>query len=122
MASAPPRISSLDVLRGLAVLGILVVNIQSFALVSAARTNPTLQGDLGGANWWIWLGTYVMFDGKFISLFALLFGASITLLVDRRGGRLDVGATAIHLRRMAILLVLGLLHADRKSTRLNSSH
>jgi uncharacterized protein len=110
MASAPPRISSLDALRGVAVLGILLVNIQSFAFVSAARTNPTLQGDLGGAHWWVWLVTYVMFDGKFISLFGLLFGASIALLVDRSVRR-GVAAAPIHVRRMAVLLVLGLLHA-----------
>lgn len=110
MAGPPPRISSLDALRGVAVLGILVVNIQSFAFVRAARTNPTVQGDLEGANWWVWLVTYVMFDGKFISMFAILFGASIVLLVDRCARR-GVAATPIHIRRMVILLAIGLLHA-----------
>lgn len=110
MAGPPPRISSLDALRGVAVLGILVVNIQSFAFVRAARTNPTVQGDLEGANWWVWLVTYVMFDGKFISMFAILFGASIVLLVDRCARR-GVPATPIHIRRMVILLAVGLLHA-----------
>lgn len=110
MAGPPPRISSLDALRGVAVLGILVVNIQSFAFVRAARTNPTVHGDLEGANWWVWLVTYVMFDGKFISMFAILFGASIVLLVDRCARR-GVPATPIHIRRMVILLAVGLLHA-----------
>ena len=110
MSGPLPRISSLDALRGVAVLGILVVNIQSFAFVAAARTNPTVQGDLDGANWCIWLLTYVMFDGKFISMFAILFGASIVLLADGWSRR-KVPATPIHLRRMAILLVIGLLHA-----------
>ncbi len=91
-------------------LGILVVNIQSFAFVSAARLNPTVQGNLEGANWWVWLVTFVLFDGKFISMFAILFGASITLLVGRCARR-GVPAAPIHFRRMAILLGMGLLHA-----------
>src|SRR5688572_23757855 len=110
MAGPAPRISALDALRGIAVLGILVVNIQSFAFVRAARTNPTVQGTLQGADWWIWLVTYVLFDGKFISMFALLFGASIVLRLDR-GTHGDRSVTRIHIRRMAILLVVGLLHA-----------
>jgi uncharacterized protein len=110
MADPPPRISSIDALRGLAILGILVVNVQSFALVAAARWNPTVQGNLAGANWWVWLGTHVLFDGKFIAIFAMLFGASIVLQAEscaRRG----VSAARTHYRRMAVLLGVGLLHA-----------
>jgi uncharacterized protein len=110
MADSPTRISSLDVLRGLAILGILVVNMQSFALPAAARWNATVQGDLGRANWWIWLGTHVLFDGKFIAIFAMLFGASIVLQAEscaRRG----LSEARTHYRRMAVLLALGLLHA-----------
>ena len=110
MVGPPARISSLDALRGVAVLGILLVNVQSFAFVAAARTNPTVQGNLEGVNWLIWLLTYVIFDGKFISMFAILFGASIVLLADRCARR-GVPAGPIHLRRMGILLVIGLLHA-----------
>jgi uncharacterized protein len=110
MAAPPPRISSLDALRGVAVLGILVVNVQSYAFVAAARTNPTVQGDLHGANWWVWLVTYVLFDGKFIALFAILFGASIVLLADRCERR-GIPPGPVHFRRMTILLGFGLLHA-----------
>jgi len=110
MAGPAPRISALDALRGVAVLGILVVNIQSFAFVRAARTNPTVQGNLQGADWWVWLVTYVLFDGKFISMFAILFGASIVLRVDR-GTHGDLCVTRVHIRRMVILLAVGLLHA-----------
>lgn len=110
MVGGAGRISSLDALRGVAVLGILVVNIQSFAFVAAARTNPSVQGDLEHANWWVWLLTYVLFDGKFISLFAILFGASLVLLVDRSERR-GIPAGPVHVRRLAILLGIGLLHA-----------
>jgi len=110
MADSPLRISSVDALRGLVILGILVVNVQSFAFVAAARWNPTVQGNLAGANWWVWLGTHVIFDGKFTAIFAMLFGASIVLQAEgcaRRG----VSAARTHYRRMAVLLALGLLHA-----------
>jgi uncharacterized protein len=110
MPAQMPRITSLDVLRGVAVFGMLLVNIESFAMVSAARTNPTVTGPLTAASWIIWLATYVLADGKFMAVFSLLFGASICLLTDRaqRTGR---PAARIHYRRMAVLFALGLMHA-----------
>ena len=54
------RIDSLDVLRGFALLGILVMNIQSFAMIGSAYMNPTAYGDLTGANYWVWfLGQFL---------------------------------------------------------------
>jgi uncharacterized protein len=104
------RIVSLDVLRGFALLGILVVNIQSFAMVDAAYMNPTAFGDLTGANYWVWLLTHVFFDQKFMSIFSMLFGAGMVLMADRAqaAGR---PPDWLHCRRMASLLVIGLLHA-----------
>src|SRR5260221_2072887 len=49
------RIVPMDVLRGFALLGILVMNIQSFAMVLAAYDNPTAYGALNGANFVVWL-------------------------------------------------------------------
>ena len=51
------RIGSIDILRGFAVLGILVMNIQYFSMVAAAYFNPTVYGDLIGANWPDWDST-----------------------------------------------------------------
>jgi uncharacterized protein len=109
-ASGPPgrREVTLDALRGLAVLGGLTVNIRAFASIDAARTNPTAWGDLDGLNLWVWAATYVLADGKFVSLFALVFGAGLAA----RAARSEVAATAVaHYRRMAALAVLGALHA-----------
>jgi uncharacterized protein len=104
------RISSIDTLRGFAVLGILAMNIQSFAMPGAAYMNPTAYGDLSGANFWTWLASHVLFDQKFMTIFSLLFGAGIVLLTSRveaRGG----SPARIHYRRMMWLLMFGLLHA-----------
>src|SRR2546426_11111918 len=101
------RIASLDVLRGVGVLGMLAVHIQLFAFPSLARWNPTAYGDLRGLNWWVWLATFVLADGKFIAIFAMLLGASIVMQSADRAGP----AWRAHVRRMAALLVLGLAHA-----------
>jgi len=61
-------------------------------------------------NWWVWLATSVLADGKFISIFAMLLGVSIVMLPGRAGAR-AIPAWRVHVRRMAALLVLGLLHA-----------
>ena len=106
--AAPDRIASLDVLRGVALLGILVMNIQSFSMPGDAYLNPTAYGDLTGANRWVWILCHLFADQKFISIFSMLFGAGILLITDRVGPE---RATRIHYRRMAVLLVFGLLHA-----------
>ena len=108
--SEDKRIMSLDVLRGFAILGILVMNIQSYSMINAAYINPTAYGDLSGVNLIIWLFSHIFFDQKFISLFSLLFGAGIILFSSKAE---DKGLTAapLHYRRNFWLLVIGLIHA-----------
>ena len=62
------RILSLDVLRGFAALGILVMNIQSFTMIGAAYFNPTAYGDLTGAYYLIWYLSHLLFDMKMMSI------------------------------------------------------
>ncbi len=104
------RIASIDVLRGVAVLGILVMNIQSFAMIGAAYMNPTAYGSLEGVNWWVWYLGHLLADQKFWTIFSMLFGAGIVVMSARAGatGRSAIG---IHYRRMAWLLLFGLMHA-----------
>src|SRR5215510_450347 len=83
------RVTSIDVLRGFALLGILVMNIQSFSMPDAAYLNPTAYGDLGGANRWVWILSHLLTDEKMYGIFSILFGAGIVLMttrVERRGG------------------------------------
>ena len=110
MAAPISRIVALDALRGAGILGILAVHVQLFAMPLAARSNPTVYGDLHGAGGAVWLATYVLADGKFIAIFAMLFGAGIAMLAARREAA-GLPAALQHYRRMAALLFIGLLHA-----------
>lgn len=104
------RIDSLDVLRGLALLGIFVMNIPSFALSSYAFFKPPLQGGFEGADYWSWLLGHLFFDQKMMSIFSMLFGAGIVLFssrIEQKRGR----SAGVHYRRMGWLLVIGMLHA-----------
>ena len=104
------RISSIDVLRGFALLGILIMNIQSFSMIMASYMNPTAFGDLTGADFWVWTLSSVLANNKFISIFSMLFGAGIVLMTGRAEAR-GVKSRRLHVRRSVWLIVIGLLHA-----------
>lgn len=109
-ASSSDRYEVIDFLRGLALLGILVLNIQAFAMPFSAYGNPTSLGDRGPLDFAIWTFGYVFFDQKFMTIFSILFGAGIFLMTSRveaRGGRV----AWLHYKRMFWLLVFGLIHA-----------
>ena len=104
------RIVSLDVIRGIALLGILIMNIQSFSMPGSAYLNPTAYGDLNGANFITWLVSHLFADTKFMSIFSMLFGAGI-LVFCQRAEQKEANATALHYRRNFWLLIFGLVHA-----------
>jgi uncharacterized protein len=108
---APPagRIATLDIVRGVAVMGILAMNIVAFAMPEAAYVNPAAYGNEGPADLASWAFSFVFVDGKMRGLFSFLFGASILLVIQRAeaSGRSPAG---VHYSRMAVLLVLGLVH------------
>jgi uncharacterized protein len=106
------RISSVDMLRGVALLGILLMNIQNFGLPGAAYDNPTVWGGATGWNLAYWAINQVFFEGKMRFLFSLLFGAGAVLLTERAVERGAGLATAdIWLRRCLWMTLFGLLHA-----------
>jgi len=108
--SITERIVSLDVLRGVAVLGILIMNVQSFSMIGAAYINPTAYGDLTGINKWVWILSHLLANAKFMSIFSMLFGAGVILFSERA---LEKGrkVSAFHYRRMMWLLIFGFIHA-----------
>jgi uncharacterized protein len=110
-ASAPAgeRFVSLDVIRGVAVMGILAMNIVMFALPSAAYVNPLAIGMDSPLDTAAWAFGFVFVEGKMRGLFSLLFGASMLLVIERAeaSGRRPA---ATHVARMAWLFVFGALH------------
>ena len=104
------RIDSIDTLRGVALLGIFVMNIPTFALTGAAFFNPPAGGGFEGANYAVWLVSHGLFDMKMMAIFSMLFGAGVALMGERFGqtGRSAVG---VHYRRMGWLLLIGMVHA-----------
>jgi uncharacterized protein len=106
----PSRIRSLDFIRGIAVLGILMMNIQSFSMPFSAYSNPLNYGDFSGENYWVWYFSHLLFDQKFMSIFSILFGAGVYIFakkVDQKEGH----SGKRHYLRMLWLLVFGLIHA-----------
>ncbi len=106
----PQRIRSIDVLRGVAVLGILPMNIPFFALSGFGWIDPSITGGFEGRNYWTWLIGHFIFELKMMAIFSMLFGAGLVLISDRVAakGRSPMG---IYYRRVAWLLVIGLVHA-----------
>lgn len=106
--AASARIQTLDVLRGVAVLGILAVNAAAFALPMDAAMAPEqspfpLVGASAVAHWLV----EVFFHQKFVTLFSMLFGVSIFLVGGERG---DEARGRVLRRRLMWLALFGLIH------------
>lgn len=105
---AEQRIKTLDVLRGLAIFGILAVNAPFFAAPWQAAVNPTLEPlAINATNAWSWFVPHVFFEVKFITLFSLLFGASLFLV---GGERSDLERGKVLRRRLFWMLIFGIIH------------
>ena len=104
------RIVSLDILRGFAILGILIMNIVSFSTISASYSNPFAEGTIEGVDKWAFIFGEVFANHKFMSLFSILFGASILLITQKIEDK-GKSATKTHFLRNMWLLLFGLIHA-----------
>jgi uncharacterized protein len=104
------RLESIDVLRGVAVLGILLMNIRLFGMPFAAYFNPMAYGDISGINQWLFWLTSLFADQKFMTIFSMLFGAGIVLMGERAEASGRSPAWLLY-KRNTWLLVLGAMHA-----------
>jgi len=99
----------MDIARGFAVMGIVLMNVIAFSMPEAAYINPAAWGGMGAADILAWVLSFILVDGKMRGLFSLLFGASMLLLMDRTE---MAGGNGRH--RMVIrslwLLVIGMAH------------
>jgi uncharacterized protein len=107
---AGERLVHLDILRGFALLGILLVNFEFFnrAILNIVQgADPTLAGLDRAVDWW----TMALAEGKFYALFSVLFGAGFALMWERAvaAGR---GFHWTYVRRLFVLGLFGLLHGS----------
>ncbi|MBF6635627.1 DUF418 family protein [Rouxiella silvae] len=98
-----PRIATLDFARGIAIFGILLLNISAFGLPKAAYLNPAYAGQPSATDAWTWAVLDVLAQGKFLMMFAMLFGAGLQMLLPR--GKAWIQS------RLSLLLLCGLIHA-----------
>ena len=103
------RIQALDSIRGFALLGILLMNIEGMVgplMASMSGVDPALTG----ADRWVDTAIYLLVQGKFFPLFSMLFGMGFAIMLARAqaAGRPFV---AVYLRRVLALLAIGLAHA-----------
>lgn len=93
---------TLDFVRGVAILGILLLNISAFGLPKAAYLNPAWSGSVSLSDAWTWALLDLLAQVKFLTLFALLFGAGLQLLLPR--GKRWIQS------RLTLLALLGFIH------------
>ncbi|HCI4596336.1 TPA: DUF418 domain-containing protein YeiB [Klebsiella quasipneumoniae] len=93
---------TLDFVRGVAILGILLLNISAFGLPKAAYLNPAWSGSATLSDAWTWAILDLLAQVKFLTLFALLFGAGLQLLLPR--GKRWIQS------RLTLLALLGFIH------------
>ncbi|ATE65547.1 DUF418 domain-containing protein [Rhizorhabdus dicambivorans] len=105
------RVEALDILRGVAVLGILMMNITAFGLLFHAYGNPLAGGGADGPNLIAYKIIQVGFEGTMRGIFSLLFGASIVLLTERmEASGAGLMTAEIHFRRMLWMMLFGVIH------------
>lgn len=104
------RIQAIDAVRGFALLGILCVNIQSFAEPFGAFMLPEPPAGSSWADVASFYFVKVFCESKFYPLFAMLFGFGLMMQADRARRR-GVSYWGAGLRRYVFLTFLGLLHA-----------
>lgn len=99
----------LDALRGFALLGICLANYPEFSLYSFLEEAPKASFPTAGldtiAQWFL----YIFIDGKFYTIFSLLFGIGFSIILENNKKR-GANGTLIFYRRMLILLLIGFAH------------
>lgn len=104
------RIPTIDVVRGVALMGILLMNIASFSGPWEMYVNPLIVGHHRSYNLIAWSIRWVLFEGKMRAAFSMLFGAGVILLTERAERRGSKNIADIFLRRNMWLVLFGVLH------------
>lgn len=108
---ASDRIAVLDVLRGFALLGILIMNMPGFSYSGWHESDGSHYWP-GQVDQWAEQVRNALFSGKFNSLFSVLFGLGFTIQFARMQEQDPLHADRLYLRRLLVLWVLGVVHAS----------
>lgn len=104
------RIPTIDVVRGVALMGILLMNVAMFSGPWEMYFNPLSVGNHRTWNLVAWTLRWVLFEGKMRAAFSMLFGAGVILLTERAERRGNRNIADIFLRRNMWLVLFGVLH------------
>jgi uncharacterized protein len=105
------RLFILDAVRGVALCGILILNIYFFARPETATFNLNVYQENSSLNVAWWYLTNFLIEGSFRALFSMLFGAGAILLISRLEQKSGIGAADIYYKRLIWLLIFGLINA-----------
>ncbi|KIC95362.1 DUF418 domain-containing protein [Flavihumibacter solisilvae] len=106
------RIFVMDLLRGVALLGILMMNIPYFAESYQLGENIFIRNETSGADYYAWYIKALSFEGTMRALFSMLFGAGALLLLSRLEKKeMDITPADFYYRRLMWLLLFGLINA-----------
>jgi uncharacterized protein len=104
------RLKLLDVIRGIAVLGILIMNVPYFGLPYLAYYDLRILDETQGINSLMWKIMMIFFEGSMRAMLCLLFGAGMILLTERLDKKnIPNLAADIYYRRLLWLIVLGVI-------------
>jgi uncharacterized protein len=105
------RINSMDIIRGIALFGILLMNIVGFGLYKA-YFDPTNNGGATGYNLTVWWMNTLFFEGTMRGMFSMLFGAGILLFTGRKSESMEgTVVTDLFFRRLMWMVLFGVIHS-----------
>jgi len=104
------RIPTIDIVRGFALMGILVMNIGAFSGPFEMYMNPLSVGNHRSYDLISWTIRWIFFEGKMRAAFSMLFGAGVILLTERAERRGSRYVADIFCRRNMWLVLFGVLH------------
>lgn len=105
--SETSRLKVIDALRGVALLGILLMNIPGFSMPNYSF--ETFTNDPSNVNFWVYAVISIFFEGKMRALFGMVFGAGVLLFIANKGA--GKSTHILFYRRMFWLVLFGLIHA-----------
>jgi uncharacterized protein len=104
------RIQSIDTLRGVALFGILIMNIIGFGLPLSSYFNPSLDGNLEGMNLTAYMTMDIFFEGSMRAIFSMLFGVGVIMFTSKPDNA-EIPLADLWFRRTTLLIVFGVINA-----------